>query len=79
MEAFRECGLDPAFYANRERKKDEILPWDHIDSGITKTFLLREFEKSLKAEPTRDCRKGCNGCGLQTWKGVCGYANAGSV
>ncbi len=79
MEAFRECGLDPAFYAHRERPVDEILPWDHIDSGVTKAFLLREKEKSERAEITRDCRKGCNGCGLQRWKGVCGYANAGGV
>ena len=79
MEAFRECGLDPAFYANRERTRDEILPWDHIDSGITKAFLWHEKEKSEKAITTKDCRKGCNGCGLQRWKGVCGYANAGSV
>ncbi len=79
MEAFRECGLDPAFYANREREKEEILPWDHIDSGISKEFLWRENEKSRRAETTKDCRKGCNGCGLQRWKGVCGYANAGSI
>ena len=79
MEAFRETGLDPAFYANRERSKEEILPWDHIDSGIDKAFLWREKEKSEKEETTRDCRKGCNGCGLQKWKGVCGYANAGRV
>ena len=79
MEAFRECGLDPAFYANRERPKEEILPWDHIDSGVTKAFLWREKEKSERAETTRDCRKGCNGCGLQRWKGVCSYANAGSI
>ena len=71
MEAFRECGLDPAFYANRERTKDEILPWDHIDSGIDKAFLWRELEKSRRGETTKDCRKGCNGCGLQKWKGVC--------
>ena len=79
MEAFRECGLDPAFYANRERKKDEILPWDHIDSGVTKAFLWHEKEKSERAETTKDCRNGCNGCGIQRWKGVCAYANAGSV
>ena len=78
-EAFRECGLDPAFYANRERGKDEVLPWDHIDSGIDKAFLWREKEKSEKAQTTKDCRKGCNGCGLQKWKGVCGYAHAGGV
>ena len=75
MEAFRECGLDPAFYANRERNEEEIFPWDHIDSGITKAYLWREKEKSDRGETTRDCRKGCNGCGLQRWKGVCAYAD----
>ena len=79
MEAFHECGLDPLFYANRERSKEEVMPWDHIDSGISKSFLWREYEKSKNAETTMDCRKGCNGCGLQKWKGVCGYANAGRV
>ena len=79
MEAFRECGLDPAFYATRERAKDEILPWDHIDSGVTKSFLWHEKEKSERAETTKDCRKGCNGCGIQRWKGVCAYANAGGI
>lgn len=79
MEAFKECDLDPAFYANRERALDEVLPWDHIDSGISKSFLLREWEKSQRAETTKDCRKGCNGCGLQKWKSVCGYANAGGT
>jgi len=79
MEAFQECGLDPAFYANRERPMDEVLPWDHIDCGVTKAFFRQEKEKSERAEVTKDCRKGCNGCGLQRWKGVCAYANAGSV
>ena len=79
MEAFRTCGLDPAFYANRDRGRDEVLPWDHIDSGITKAFLWHEKEKSEQAITTKDCRKGCNGCGLQRWKGVCGYANPRSV
>ena len=79
MEAFRDCGLDPAFYANRVRARDEILPWDHIDSGITKAFLWREKEKSNRAETTKDCRLGCNGCGLQKRKGVCSFANAGGV
>ena len=79
MEAFRECGIDPSFYANRKRDKDEILPWDHIDCGVTKAFLWHEKEKSERAETTKDCRKGCNGCGLQRWKGVCTYANAGRI
>ncbi len=74
MQAFADCGIDPAFYANRERKKDELLPWDFIDCGITKEFLWREKEKSDRAEVTRDCRQGCNGCGIQRYKGLCSYA-----
>lgn len=73
QEAFDEAGVDPAFYAYRRREKDEILPWDFIDSGITKAFLWREKEKADRAETTRDCRKGCNGCGLQRFKGVCKF------
>ena len=79
LEAFAECGLDPAFYAYRRREKDEVFPWDHIDSGISKAFLWREKEKSDRAEVTRDCREGCNGCGLQKLKGVCRYADAGCL
>ena len=73
MEAFADCGIDPAFYAYRRRDKDEILPWDFIDSGITKSFLWREKEKADRAEVTKDCRQGCNGCGLQRFKGVCSF------
>ena len=73
MEAFRECGVDPAFYAYRRREKDEILPWDFIDSGVTKEYLWREKQKADRAETTKDCRKGCNGCGLQRFKGVCKF------
>lgn len=72
-EAFSELGIDPAFYAYRRREKDEIMPWDVIDCGVTKEFLWREKEKVEKAQTTKDCRKGCNGCGLQRFKGVCKY------
>ena len=72
-EAFEETGIDPAFYAFRRREKDEILPWDHIDCGVTKEFLWREKEKADKAATTKDCRQGCNGCGLQRFKGVCSF------
>ena len=68
-----ELGIDPAFYAYRRREKDEIMPWDVIDCGVTKEFLWREKEKAEKAQTTKDCRKGCNGCGLQRFKGVCKY------
>lgn len=79
LEAFEECGLDPSFYANRERGKEEVLPWDHLDCGVTKAFLWREKEKSDRAETTRDCRLGCNGCGLQRFRGVCEHANDGCI
>ena len=72
-EAFAELGIDPAFYAYRRREKDEIMPWDVIDCGVTKEFLWREKEKAERAQTTKDCRKGCNGCGLQRFKGVCKY------
>ena len=75
LEAFKDCNLDPAFYANRVREKDEKLPWDFLDCGITKEFLWREKEKSDRAEVTRDCRLGCNGCGIQKTPGLCAYAD----
>lgn len=71
MKAFEMAGLDPAFYANRERAEDEVLPWDHIDAGVTKEFLLREKHKAERGETTPDCRKGCQGCGLQRYEGAC--------
>ena len=73
MEAFEACGLDPAFYAYRRREKDEILPWDFVDAGVTKEFLWHEKVKADRAEVTKDCRQGCNGCGLQRYKGVCSF------
>ncbi len=71
VKAFENCGIDPAFYANRERGRDELLPWDFIDAGVTKQFLWRENEKSLQAQTTSDCRHGCHGCGLTRFEGVC--------
>ncbi|RKD27969.1 radical SAM family uncharacterized protein [Caminicella sporogenes DSM 14501] len=66
MKALSECGIDPAFYANRKREYDEILPWDHIEAGISKRYLIKENEKAKKGELTRDCRLGCTGCGINT-------------
>jgi radical SAM family uncharacterized protein len=71
IKAFENCGIDPSFYANRERGKEELLPWDFIDAGVTKAFLLRENEKSINAQTTSDCRLGCQGCGLTRFEGVC--------
>jgi len=63
-EAFAACGIDPAFY-HRRRGLDEVLPWDHLDFGVTGTFLRRELEKAWTGEPTGDCRTGrCTGCGI---------------
>ena len=63
QEAFAECGVDPAFYAYRQRKKDEIMPWSMISSGVTEEYLWREYEQAQKGETTPDCRTHCNGCG----------------
>ncbi|MDO4812877.1 MAG: TIGR03960 family B12-binding radical SAM protein [Eubacteriales bacterium] len=63
MESFEECGLDPHFYANRKRAKDEIMPWSMISSGVTESYLWREHEKAFEGVTTPDCRTHCNGCG----------------
>ena len=63
MKAFEECGTDPAFYAFRERKTDEILPWDMIDVGVRKQHFIHEREMCFKSELSPDCRKQCSGCG----------------
>ena len=63
MEAFDECGLDPHFYANRRRGRDEILPWSMISSGVSESYLWREHEKAFSGETTPDCRTRCSGCG----------------
>ncbi len=73
MEAFEECGIDPAFYANRKRSYEEILPWDHIDVGVSKEYLIKENENAKKAVLTKDCRTGCKDCGINSGflGGVC--------
>ncbi|MDD2190144.1 MAG: TIGR03960 family B12-binding radical SAM protein [Eubacteriales bacterium] len=66
MKAFLETGIDPDFYAHRERSYDEILPWDIIDTGVTKEFLIAENNKSLREEQSSDCRLSCIGCGINS-------------
>lgn len=63
LDVFSSCGIDPAFYANRERSEDEILPWDNIDIGVTKEFLLRERHNAYAGKTTPNCREQCSGCG----------------
>ncbi|HIU10320.1 MAG TPA: TIGR03960 family B12-binding radical SAM protein [Candidatus Avidehalobacter gallistercoris] len=65
LEAFRRCGIDPEDYAGREFSADDVLPWDHIDCGVDKRWLWREWQKAAEAEKTLDCRQGpCSGCGI---------------
>ena len=64
MEAFEETGVDTHFYANRKRSYDEVLPWDFIDIGVTKEYLINENEKSKQETLTQDCRDGCTNCGI---------------
>ncbi len=64
IKAFEETGIDKDFYTIRERSYNEILPWEIIDCGVTKEFLMSENDKARKEEITQDCRKGCVGCGM---------------
>lgn len=67
-QAFIDEKINPDFYAKRERNNDEILPWDHIDVGVSKSFLVRERKKAYKAEKTVNCRDGCSGCGASIFQ-----------
>ena len=72
MQAFAESGVDPDFYTLRERSADEVFPWDHIDIGVTKRFLRREWERAMAAEVTPNCREACSGCGAASYGcGIC--------
>lgn len=71
-EAFAENGLTPEFYAGRKREYDEVNPWDHLDYGVTKKFLIAENERAHRAETTPNCREKCAGCGANCYgEGVC--------
>ena len=63
MDIFKTVGIDTAFYANREIGKDEVMPWDIFDIGVSKSFLRREYERAMRSEPSKNCREGCLGCG----------------
>lgn len=72
LELFEECELDPAFYANRRREFDEVLPWDHIDYGVSKQFFINECKKAYSNATTPHCRLKCSGCGAAKYgEGVC--------
>lgn len=69
LEAFSECGLDPAFYASRQREKDEILPWSVISCFVSDEYLWRQRELAYQSKATPDCRTACSGCGANVVEG----------
>ena len=75
-EAFEECGVDKAFYANRRRSYEEVMPWSHLDYLVSRRFFIRENKKAHMAQTTRNCCEGCSGCGItKEYGGVyCGAA-----
>ena len=63
LDAFKTCGLDPDFYNYRTIGLDEVTPWDHLDVGVTKAHLVREYNKALEAKTTQPCNRQCSACG----------------
>ena len=80
LSAFRLAGASPEWYAHRRFSYDDALPWDHIDPGVSKEFLIREHKKALAGETTQDCRTGaCAGCGLCPGLGITPIYAGGEV
>ncbi len=75
MDAFEKHGIDMDFYNNRLRSEDEIFPWDFIDVGVSKDFMLREWKTALGEKVTPNCRKMCSGCGAKQYGGGVCYEN----
>ncbi len=72
MKAFEKNGVDMEFYNGRERAEDELFPWDFIDVGVTKAFLLREYKRAKAEKVTPNCRQACVNCGAKEFGGgVC--------
>lgn len=69
MQAFDECGIDPHFYTHRKREFTELLPWDHLDFGVSRKFLENENKKAHMNETTPHCRIKCAGCGANKLNG----------
>ncbi len=63
-DAFVEHGLEPAFYTHRQRRTDEVFPWDHISAALRKNFLFQDFRQSLEGKIRVDCRLNCFACGI---------------
>ena len=72
LSVFEECGIDPDFYTTRIREDDEVFPWDFLDCGVTKEFLLREWHRAQEETVTLNCKQQCNGCGAAKYHtGIC--------
>ena len=71
LKAFMANGLDPAFYCQRVRDREELLPWAFIDAGVSQQYLWLERTRAVDGLVTPDCRGGCQGCGLTRFEGVC--------
>ena len=72
LKAFETCGLSIDFYTTRERSLDEVFPWDFIDAGVSKEFLVKEWKQALGETVTPNCRQKCSACGAMKFKGgVC--------
>jgi radical SAM family uncharacterized protein len=72
LDSFKKNGLEPGFYAQRERSLDELLPWAHIDAGVTSAFLKKEYQRALEGKETPDCHyKSCSACGLERYSADC--------
>ncbi len=72
LQCFEDCGVDIGFYTTRERADDEIFPWDFIDCGVTRQFLLREWKKAQEGVVSPNCQTQCQGCGAGTFQcGIC--------
>ncbi|MFR9216369.1 MAG: TIGR03960 family B12-binding radical SAM protein [Ruthenibacterium sp.] len=69
LQVFRDMGIDPGFYANRALSPEETLPWDHLDYGVTKQYLIREYGKAMQARTTQPCNRSCAGCGANNLLG----------
>jgi len=77
IDAMAQQGIDPDFYATRERPADEVFPWSHIDCGVSPAFLYEEYQRALEAATTPECRLECSFCGAQQYGGgVCHGQNA---
>ena len=64
MAAFEQHGLDPDFYTHRQRRVDEVFPWDHITAAVKKTYLFQDYRQSLEGITRIDCRQHCFACGI---------------